>query len=208
MTRSDAVGIVAGLGLYVGASAFGDTPDPGESATAIDAYFLANRISIFVGVVIVGIAVMVLLAAVSLVDTRLDDAGAAMSARLAQSAATVAAAAVTLGMLLPYVALGYIVAADAPDLGKGLFAITIVVVPVLAVPFAALTATVGIGLLRVRSGRAWFAWASLAAAALLLVAACSFQVDGFLSPDVQQQVVFGVLALWLILSGPGSRAAG
>ena len=129
-----------------------------------------------------------------------------MSARLAQSSATVAAAAVALGMLLPYVALSYIVAADAPDLGKGLFAITIVVVPVLAVPLATLTAPSGSGCAW-RSGRAWFAWASLAAAALLLVAACSFQVDGFLSPDVQQQVVFGVLALWLILSGPGTRAA-
>ena len=202
------LGIVAGLVLYLGASAFGDTPDPGESAATIDAYFLANRTSFFVGVVVVGAGAMLLLAVVARIGTQLDGVGQRTAARLAQSAATVAAAALVLGMLLPYVALSYVIARDEPSLGKGLFELTIVVVPLLALPLATLLGAVAVGLLRSRTGRRWFAVASLAAAALLLVGACSFQVDGFLSPDVQQQVVFGVLTLWLLASGPGTGGTG
>ncbi|MGZ4716278.1 MAG: hypothetical protein ACXWCB_06205 [Acidimicrobiales bacterium] len=114
-------------------------------------------------------------------------------------------AALLLGMLPPYATLSYLVARDVPDLGRGVFELTFVVTPLVALPLAAVTGCVGVGLLRSGAGRRWFAWASLVAAGLLAIGACSFQVDGFLSPDVQQQVVHGLLAVWLVASGPGSQ---
>ncbi len=201
-------GAAAAAVLYVGLSAFGDTPDPGDPAPQVTAYFTANRVGIRVGVVLVGVALLGLVAVVVRLDHLLRDAGHGGAGTLMVSSATVAAGAVAVGLLLPYVGLTSGVGAEAPGFGKGVFILTVMLTPIVAVPLAALTAATGIALHRAGIGSAWFARASVVVAAVLVVSACSFASDGYFSADVQQQVVFTVLTGWLLASTFGTRTRG
>jgi hypothetical protein len=126
-----------------------------------------------------------------------------MGGRVAQAAATVVVGIVVLGMLLVYAALSYVIGAEVPEMAKGFFELTLVVSPIVALPIAALVAATGFGVIRARAKAGWFGYVSLTAGALMALVSSGFTAHGAASPDVEQQVVFGILAIWLITTGPG-----
>jgi hypothetical protein len=201
------VGVFAGVALGVGVSAFGDTPDPRWTTDEISNYFVHHRTEVFVGVVLLGIASMAVLVVVSGLATNLHARGLQTTARVVQSSATVAVSAILAGMVLPYAGLSYIIGAEAPQAAKGLFALTILATPVCAVPLATCIGALAIGMRRAGLARAWFVWVTGFVAIAMATTACSFAASDAFSPDVQQQVLFQLLIIWLILSGVGSRSA-
>lgn len=70
---------------------------------------------------------------------------------------------------------GYVIGDEAPDMAKGLFELTLVATPLIALAVAH------------------------------LVGAVSFAHSGPFSPDVQQQVYLFSLVVWLLTSGRGLR---
>ncbi len=72
---------------------------------------------------------------------------ASLGNRVSQSAATVVATVMLTALVLPYVALAYVVGAEASDAAKPLFEITLAATPVLALPLALLVASTGLAAL-------------------------------------------------------------
>lgn len=207
LLRLHAPGVAAGVILGVAVSTFGDTPDPRSSTQDIAGYFVVHRVDVFVGVVLLGTAGMAFLAVVSGLAADLHARGREATARVAQSSATVAVGVIMMGMVVPYASLGYIIGAETPDAAKGLFALTILTSPLCAVPLATCLGALAFGFRRARLAKPWFVWFTAVAALLLAVTACSFARSGAFSPDVQQQVLFQLLIVWLILSGFGSKSS-
>lgn len=203
MRRLPSAGVFAAVTLSLAVSGFGDTPDPRSTTDDIAGYFVRHRVDVFAGVVLVGIALMVMLVVVGGLAGRLRVRGQETTAGVAQSSAAIAVGAILVGMLLPYAGLSYIIAAEAPDAAKGLFALTILTSPLCALPLATCLGAIAVGFRRARLGRPWFVWFTGAAALIMAVTACSFAASGAFSPDVQQQVLFQVLTVWLVLVGVG-----
>lgn len=203
LRRLPGPGVLAGITLGVAVSAFGDTPDPRSTTEDIASYFIRHRVDVFVGVVLLGIALMAILVVVNGLAADLHVRGQGNPARLAQSSATVVVGVIVMGMLVPYAGLSYVIGAEAPDAAKGLFALTILTTPVCALPLAACLAALAVGFRRARLGRPWFVCFTGIAAVLMAVTGCSFAGSGAFSPDVQQEVMFQLLIVWLILSGFG-----
>jgi hypothetical protein len=193
--------VVAALGLLLGISFFGDTPDTRDTTEQVAQYFVDNRTAVFVGVVVVGIGLMGLLAVAAREAEQLDGAGQPRAGRVVQSAATLVAAVVAVGLLLPIAGLAYVIGSDDPGSAKGIFDLTLVSTPIVALPAAVLLGTVALGGPRWGTSPRWFAALSAIGALLLAWAACSFAASGPMSPDVQQSVVFQVLVVWLIAEG-------
>ncbi len=120
---------------------------------------------------------------------------ASLGNRVSQSAATVVATVILTALVLPYVALAYVVGAEASDAAKPLFEITLAATPVLALPLALLVASAGLAAF---AAHRRFGVASLVLAALMVISSASFAARGFFSPDVQQQVVFQGFLVWLV----------
>ena len=202
-------GTIAGIMLLVGVSAFGDTPDTRDSSAQVARYFVDHRTSIFVGVVIVGVSMILMVGTSARIATVLESTGQPVLARIVQSAAAVVAGIVIAGMMLIYAALSYVIGAEVPEMAKGFFELTLVVSPVVALPVAALMSATGLGALRAPEKAGWFGYSSLIAAAIVALMSCGFAASGPASPDVEQQLLFGILAIWLIASGRGlSRLRG
>jgi hypothetical protein len=185
--------------LLVGLSSFGDTPDTRDTTEQVAAYFTDHRTAILVGVVLVGVGLLAFLdVALRLVDgdTRLG--------RLAQATLGLAIAVGFLGLLLPYAGLAYVVGAESPDQAKAVFSLTLVSTPILAMPLA-----VAFGAIAWQahqgSTRRWFVVVTGIAAVLSAWSSCSWMASGPMSPDVQQQVVFQVLVIWLVCAGVAQR---
>jgi hypothetical protein len=68
-----------------------------------------------------------------------------------------------------------------------------------------LIGSVALAVFRNGVGRRWFGVLSVVAVVLCAIGACGFAEHGFFSPDVQQQVVFQVFILWLLVSAFGLR---
>lgn len=166
-------GVLAAITLSVAVSGFGDTPDPRSTTDDIASYFVRHRIDVFVGVVLVGIALMAMLVVVGGLAGRLHVRGRETTARVAQSSATIAVGVILVGMLLTYAGLSYLIGAEAPGAAKGLFALTILTTPLCAVPLATCLGAIAIGFRRARLGRPWFVWFTGAAALTMAVTACS-----------------------------------
>ena len=117
----------------------------------------------------------------------------------------VAIALINVGMTLQYATLSYVVGSEAPASAKAMFELTLVTATIVSVPLLVLILAV-----------AWAEWrsqgvtvrlvASLIAAVVLAGTPFSFAEHGAFSPDVQQQVVFDTLILWLIISDVVRRA--
>jgi len=170
----------------------------------VAAYFTDHRTAVLVGVVLVGVAFLAFLDVVhrqvggwAVADDRL--------ARLAQSSAVLAVAVVLIGLLLPYAGLAYVVGAESPASAKGIFSLTLVSTPLLALPLAAAFAAMAWAGHRRGVDRRWFVVVTAVAALLFAWGACSFQASGPMSPDVQQQVVFQTLVIWLVCAGIAGR---
>jgi hypothetical protein len=102
-------------------------------------------------------------------------------------------------MLLQYATLSYVVGSEAPASAKAMFELTLLTVPIVGVPFLVLIGSV-----------AWTEYrrhritvrlvVSLIAMLALAATPFSYAEHGVFSPDVQQQVLFNTLILWLIVS--------
>ena len=179
--------LVAAVALFVGLGLLGDTPDTRASNSQIASYFVAHSASVLAAAVLLGVAVAALLVF-----------AASLGSRVSQSAATVVATLMLTALVLPYVALAYVVGAEASDAAKPIFELTLAATPVLALPLALLVASTGLAQL---AAHRRFGVASLVLAPLLVVSSASFAASGFFSPDVQQQVVFQGFLVWMVAAG-------
>jgi hypothetical protein len=177
--------LTTAVALFVGLGLLGDTPDTRDSTGQVAGYFVSHSASVLTGAVFLGVAGAALLVL-----------AASLGDRVAQSAATVVATVMLTAMVLPYVALAYVVGAEASDAAKPLFELTLAATPVIALPLALLVGSTGVAAF---AAHRRFAVASLALAALMVVASASFAASGFFSPDVQQQVVFQGFLVWLVM---------
>jgi hypothetical protein len=135
----------------------------------------------------------------------IDRAGASVLAAVVRSTSVAVATGVIIAMALMYATLAYVVGPESPGSAKALFELTLVVTPLLAVPIGMLIGAVALAVLRNGVGRRWFGTVSVVAVGLCALAACGYAEHGFFSPDVQQQVVFQLLILWLLASAFGLR---
>ena len=191
--------------FLLGVSALGDAPDTRDTSQQIAHYFSVHSSSAYFCAGALTLAMGGLIVFAALVAADADAKGAGELASVMRSTATVVAAGVILGMALMYAALGYVVGAEAPDSAKALFELTLVATPLLAVPIAMLVGATGIAVLTRTVGKRWFGILSLVAAAVTAIAAFAWADHGFFSPDVQQQVVFQVFVIWLLVSAFGLR---
>lgn len=99
-----------------------------------------------------------------------------------------------------YVSLAYAVAETSPEVSKGLFVSTIVATAVFGLGAALALGGAAYGAERSRLLPRWWSVVSLAGAALAAVALVSYADSEFFSPDVQQQVVAGVVQTWVLLT--------
>ena len=81
---------------------------------------------------------------------------------------------------------------------KPIFELTLAATPVIALPLALLVGSTGFAAF---AAHRRFAVASLVLAGLMMVASASFAARGYFSPDVQQQVVFQGILIWLVAAG-------
>jgi len=196
--------VASGLALTCGLSLFGDTPDTRDPTAVVAGYFVTHRTTIFAGVAVTGAALMAFLWSIAATGERLAR-DRPPAGRFAVGTATVFATLVLATMLVPYAALSYSLAVRSPALAADLFQVTLVMAPIIAAPLAALMLTVGIAG-RARTTTTWFAVASLVGGASLIVSTGAFAARGPMSPDVQQQIVFGITTLWLFAMPFGTPA--
>jgi hypothetical protein len=199
--------VVAGILFLLGASSLGDAPDTRASTEQIAHYFVVHRNSVFAAVVLLGAATMALLWFVARERGRAVDVHQPFSGDLGAGAGVVAIAVIVVGMLLLYATLSYVVGSEAPASAKAMFELTLLTATIVSVPLLILLLAV-----------AWTEWrhhgvtarlvASLIAAVVLVGAPFSFAEHGAFSTDVQQQVVFNTLILWLIISDVVRRPDG
>ena len=193
------LGVAAFLLTAVGLSGVGDAPAPHESADSVAVHFQAVADAVLVsapagmlGAVALG-AFMVALAG------RLHRAGEVPAAALVITGGALAAGYL-LFVHVVHSSLAYSVAGTSPAVAKGLFVTTILATAVygLGAPLAVGDAAYGAA----RAGllARWSTLVGSVGAVLSAVALVSYADSGFFSPDVQQQVVAGVVQLWLLLT--------
>ena len=204
--RVPGFGVFAGMLLLFGASSFGDTPDTRDITRQVADYFTTNRTSVLVGCVLFALGLLGLLAVGAKIAVLIDAGGEPGIGRFIQSTATVAATLMLSTIVLIDASLSYVIGEEVPDMAKGLFELTLVATPVVALILAGLLGGTAVGMRRTGVGRRWFMILSAAMAALLAVTAVSFARSGPFSPDVQQQTMLFSLVVWLVLSGRGTRS--
>jgi hypothetical protein len=198
----------AGILLNVGASSFGDTPDTRDTTEQVAVYFVDHRTAVLLGVVLVGVAVMTFRAVAADLAERMSEGGHARASRIFDSATTIITALLLVALLLPLAGLSYVIGAEAPQSAKAVFELTLVATTVIALPLAVALLTIGVGLRRSTVVRPWFAWLNVVLGLVVLPGAGSFAHSGLFSPDVQQQVMFGALTIWLLTLGFGVTRPG
>src|ERR1700709_2817147 len=68
--REPAFGIAGAALLWLGASSFGDTPDPRDTTATIAHYFATNRTNVLIGAILFGAGLLCLLAVSSRVASQ------------------------------------------------------------------------------------------------------------------------------------------
>lgn len=192
---------VAAISILAGLSCFGDTPDTRDTSPMVAAWFTDHRTGVFFGVVLLGVAMMALLTLGARLAERFSNAGEPILSRVIQGASTVSATVVMIGALLPYAGLAYVLGQESPEMAKGIFDLTLVTTPILALALSVMVGAAGLAARRSHRFGPWFAWLSLGVAVTMLWSACSFAARGPMSPDVQQSVVFELLVLWIVSAG-------
>ncbi len=208
------LGVGAFLLTGVGLSGVGDAPAPHQSADSVTVHFQAVADAVLaaapagmLGAVALG-AFMVALA------SRLHHAGEVLAAALVVTGGALAAGYL-LFVHVVYSSLAYSVAGMSPEVAKGLFVATIVATAVYGLGAALAVGGAAYGAARAGLLARWWTLVSAGGAAMAAVALVSYADSGYFSPDVQQQVVAGVLQLWLLLTSaalvstaPARRAMG
>ncbi len=188
---------IAAAAFLVGLGMLGDSPDTRDTTDQIAAYFVAHSGSILTGVVLMAMSVCALLVFGSSLAERFDRVGERVAGRVVQSVSTLVAGLILATMVVVYAVLAYVVGPEAAASAKGLYELTLVTTPVVAAPLAVLYATTACVTLRT-ARRRWFGWLSAALAVVLVMSVMSYAARGTFSPDVQQQVVFETLVVWLV----------
>jgi len=199
--------VVGGILFFFGAASLGDAPDTRASSEQIADYFVRHRNSVFAAVVLLGAATMALLWFAARERRRAVGTDHGFTGDVTMAAAVAAVGVVALGMVLQYATLSYVVGSEAPASAKAMFELTLLTAPVVGVPLLVLIGSV-----------AWTEWQrhgvtvrfviSVIAVVVLVPTPFSFAEHGAFSPDVQQQVVFNTLILWLVVSDVVRRPEG
>jgi hypothetical protein len=198
LSRLGRPGVIGGVLFLSGAAALGDAPDTRASTEQIADYFVVHRNSVFVAVILLGAATVALLWFAARECLRAVSGGQAFSGLLAAGGAVAVIAVIEVGMLLQYATLSYVVGAEAPASAKAMFELTLLTAPIISVPLLVLIASVAWTELRCQGITVRFV-VSLIAIVVLAATPFSFAEHGAFSPDVQQQVVFDTLILWLVV---------
>jgi hypothetical protein len=193
------VGVAAFVLTAVGLSGVGDAPAPNQSAESVAVHFQAVADAVLASAPVGMLGATALGAFMVALAARLHRAGQVLAAAL-----VISGGAVTAGYLIfvhvVYSSLAYPVAGLSPDVAKGLFVVTIVATAVYGLGAALALGGAAYGALRAGLLPGWWSAASAGGTALAAVALFSYADSGFFSPDVQQQVVAGVVQLWLLLT--------
>jgi hypothetical protein len=200
MNRRRALTWIGALGLlltFVGMSGLGDGPNPTQSADFIAQHFksVSNDVLLvapagYLGAVLVG-------GFIAALARRLHAHGEKGAAWTVISGGTLVTGYFLLVHLL-FTILGYEIAWTSAEATKTLFVASILAMPLL-----------GLGVALVLGGAAhaahkrallprWWVAASAVGAAISAVAIFSYARSEVFSPDVQQQIVTGVLFVWVI----------
>ena len=193
------LGVMAVVLTLAGLSGLGDAPPP-----HVDAAFMADHFQ-DVDDAILASAPLGTLGAVALggfalgVAGRLHRSGELMAAMLVITGGFIAVG-YFLFIHVIYTSLADSVAATSPEVTKALFIPTILAVPVLGLGTVLALAGAAYGASRTPVLPRWWSVVSVVGAAIAAVSIFSYADSDFFSPDVQQQVVSGVLFLWLIVT--------
>jgi hypothetical protein len=190
------VALGAAIATLVGISGVGDAPSPQESAAALAAHFTSVRTDVLIAAPF-GTLGAAAVAALSLGMSRRLANGPTTAGTMMVGLGGLGAATYLLVLQTLYTAIAYEVASFSPDAAKAIFVITLAMVPVFAL--AVTTLLIGAAI----SGRGglmprWWTIASAVGAALTAPGVFGYARTGVLSPDVQQQIVAGVLRAWLV----------
>jgi hypothetical protein len=194
-----AVGAAAVILVVATVPGVGHPPHPLEPAQRMADHFAAVRGSVlmvapfgFAGAAALGAFFGILAARLKKVGE-----GASGSVVIAAGAGVVA---YFVFMHFAYTLISYTLATESAATSKALFVATIMAVPILGASLALVLAASAVGFNHVGAVPRWWTVMTGIGAATASVAVGSYQPSGFFSPDVQQQVVFAVLVVWLLVT--------
>jgi hypothetical protein len=200
-----AVGAAAIILLVATVPGVGHPPHPLEPAQRMADHFAAVRGSVLMVAPFGFVGAAALGAFFGILAARLKKFGEAASGSVV-TAAGAGVVAYFAFMHFAYTLISYALATESAATSKALFVATIMAVPILGASVALALAASAVGLNRIGAAQRWWTIMTGIGAAVASVAVGSYQPSGFFSPDVQQQVVFVVLVVWLLITvSPISR---
>jgi hypothetical protein len=193
------LGLMAFVLTAGGLSGVGDAPAPHDSAQSMAAHFQAVGDAVLTSAPAGMVGALALFAFMLALARRLHGGGQS-GAAAAVAAGGVLVAGYLLFIQVVYASLAYAVAETSPEVTKGFFVSTIVATAVFGLGAALALGGAAYGAARGRLLPGWWSVVSLAGAALAAVALFSYADSDVFSPDVQQQVVAGVVQTWVLLT--------
>ncbi|MDQ4082347.1 MAG: hypothetical protein M3123_05600 [Actinomycetota bacterium] len=195
-----ASGIVSALLFIAGFAITGiDAPGLGETAIDVASFFEDNRRRVLIAAVLFGLSTVSLLWFLGSLSAVMRDRD---EARLAGTALASGALVAAIFLLIIAIYAGLAVTTrDAADAGavEILLDVTWAAGVLLAFPLATLVAAAAIAAFRGRFLPGWFAWASLAAALVILAGGTTWAEDGVWAPDgLYSYVVLVGFLVWLL----------
>jgi hypothetical protein len=196
-------GVGAALLTAAGLSGVGDAPHPTQPDASIAEHFRRVDGAVLTAAPFGQVGAIAVAAFVLGLARRLQRSGHHPGVTTSAAALAVGGAVAAAYLLLlhvTYATLAYEVAASSPETTKALFTATILAVPVFGLGVAIALAGAACGAVATKLLPMWWTALTGAGAALAAVAVVSYQDTGYLSPDVQQQVVGNVLLVWLLVT--------
>lgn len=194
-----ALGVLAVALTLAGLSGLGDAPPPHVDPAFMAAHFQDVRDAILASAPIGTLGAVALGGFLLSLARRLHGRDEPIAALLVVTGGLLAAG-YFLFIHVIYASLADSVAATSPEVTKALFIPTILAVPVLGLGVTITLGAASYGASRTEVLPRWWSMVSGAGAAIAAVSIFSYADNEFFSPDVQQQVVSGVLFVWLLLT--------
>lgn len=196
------LGVMAVVFTLAGLSGLGDAPPPHVDAAFMADHFQDVDDAILASAPLGTLGAVALGAFVLALAQRLHRSGESMAAMVVFTGGFIAVS-YFLFIHVIYTSLADSVAATSPEVTKALFIPTILAVPVLGLGTVLVLGGAAYGASRTQVLPRWWSVASVVGAAIAAVSIFSYADEDFFSPDVQQQVVSGVLFVWLIVTSVG-----
>ncbi len=194
-----ALGVLALVLTLAGLSGLGDAPAPHVDASFVADHFQDVHDAVLASAPLGTLGAVALGGFLLALARRLHGRGESVAALLVVTGGFIAAS-YFLFVHVMYTSLADSVAATSPEVAKALFIPTILAVPVLGLGVAVALGAASYGASRTDVLPRWWSLVSAGGAAVAAVSVFSYADSNFFSPDVQQQVVSGVLFVWLILT--------